>query len=260
MSKEAQNVSSCCRCASANTVSTRVYSSRVKCVCVRHLVDLSTCDSAERSSQNSVAAAAAAAAAVMPDQSWLQKLQTVLGNELFLIFVSNSNMLVKGEGGDFIFEDQNRDDDQVSDQDGDDASDKSHSESDEKDKDEDKADDDRFYPKSAMKKDTASKDVDNENEKYAGDGEGESLISLEEHLLLMESRLIEDISTIVREELAEFKRLFVSTIFFRTVDTRTNQSIEMARKHGVYAARNRTGEQGEILIREFPLAISLENC
>lgn len=159
----------------------------------------------------------------MPDQSsWLQKFQTAVGREVFLIFLFNSNMLVKGEGGDYLYEDKNRDDgDQGSDHEGDDASEKSQSESEDKDKDDsgkDKHDEERFYSKtflesatkSALKKTDLGLGKDNEEEKYAADLDAEGLVSLEEHLLLMEGRLIEDISNIVREELAEFKRLFVS--------------------------------------------------
>lgn len=159
----------------------------------------------------------------MPDQSsWWQRFQAAIEKEVFLIFLFNSNMLVKGEGGDYLYEDKNRDDgDQVSDHEGDDASDKSQSESEEKDKDEigkDKHDEERFYSKtflelatkSALKKSDVGLTKDNDDGKYAAELDASGLLSLEEHLLLMEGRLIEDISNIVREELAEFKRLFVS--------------------------------------------------
>ncbi|XP_022645035.1 uncharacterized protein LOC111243547 [Varroa destructor] len=127
----------------------------------------------------------------------------------------------KREGGDYLYEDKNRDDgDQVSDHEGDDASDKSQSESEEKDKDEigkDKHDEERFYSKtflelatkSALKKSDVGLTKDNDDGKYAAELDASGLLSLEEHLLLMEGRLIEDISNIVREELAEFKRLFL---------------------------------------------------
>lgn len=160
----------------------------------------------------------------MAGESWLEKLQTAIEHEVFLIFLFNSNMLVKGEGGgDYLYDEKNRDDgDQGSDHDGDNASEKSQSESEDKDKDDsgkDKHDEERFYSKSfldstssksALKKEFGSKD--NDDEKYAAELDPEGLVSLEEHLLLMEGRLIEDISNIVREELAEFKRLFVSCI------------------------------------------------
>lgn len=155
---------------------------------------------------------------------WLRKLQSTIERELFLIFLFNSNMLVKGEGGDYLYDDKNvRDDaDQASEQDGDNGSDKSQSESDDKDKDDsgkDKHDEERFFSKtfgdsspskSSLKKDLSLVSKENDDEKYAAELDAEGLVSLEEHLLLMEGRLIEDISNIVREELAEFKRLFVS--------------------------------------------------
>jgi len=53
--------------------------------------------------------------------------------------------------------------------------------------------------------------MDDDDKLYSADLEGDSLVSLEDHLLLMEGRLIEDITNIVREELSEFKRLFLVT-------------------------------------------------
>ncbi|OQR71301.1 hypothetical protein BIW11_11083 [Tropilaelaps mercedesae] len=127
----------------------------------------------------------------------------------------------KREGGDYLYEDKNRDDgDQVSENDGDDASEKSQSDSEDKDKDDsakDKYDEERSYSKAFFdsSKSTLKKDIgltkDNDDEKYAAELDADGLVSLEEHLLLMEGRLIEDISNIVREELADFKRLFVSS-------------------------------------------------